>query len=203
MIWYEEDVKGAELQRGKLAYEPETIFYGSSSIRLWNTLYEDFKEYRPINLGFGGSTLAACDWFFDRLLKPFNPKHIVFYAGDNDLGDGRSPEEVFIFFEQFVCSLQRDFPGVPFSFISIKPSIARWDIIDSIRTTNQLIKTYIKNNSSYYYYVNIFDSMLTPEGMPVQDLFDTDGLHLSVKGYDVWKSILQKHLATILKDSII
>ena len=71
MIWYEHEVQRLEQERASLEYEPKMIFYGSSSIRLWETLYEDFKEYQPANLGFGGSTLAACVWFFDRLSPHF------------------------------------------------------------------------------------------------------------------------------------
>jgi len=62
-------------------------------------LYKDFEEYMPINLGFGGSTLAACAWFFDPIVAPvIHPQTLILYAGDNDLGDGRHPEEVLFFF---------------------------------------------------------------------------------------------------------
>ncbi|WP_431214255.1 hypothetical protein ACQ86N_05210 [Puia sp. P3] len=100
MVWYENEVQRLEKERTSLTYDPKLLFYGSSSIRLWESLYEDFAPWQPANLGFGGSTLAACDWFFDRLLTPFRPSSIIVYAGDNDLGDGRHPEEVFIFFQQ-------------------------------------------------------------------------------------------------------
>ncbi len=36
----------------------------------------------------------ACDYFFDRLVVPVHPRSLLLYAGDNDLGDGRSVEEV-------------------------------------------------------------------------------------------------------------
>ncbi|MEO6849327.1 MAG: GDSL family lipase, partial [Mucilaginibacter sp.] len=70
MFWYEDEVKNLEKVVLKLGYEAETLFYGSSSIRLWTTLYKDFDNIKPVNLGFGGSTLAACVWFFDRIMKP-------------------------------------------------------------------------------------------------------------------------------------
>jgi hypothetical protein len=97
MTWYHEDIKRLEKERAELTYDPKLIFYGSSSITLWDTLYADFKEYKPVNLGFGGSTLAACVWFFEQVVAPYNPEAIILYAGDNDLGDGRHAEEVFIF----------------------------------------------------------------------------------------------------------
>ncbi|MDR3713198.1 MAG: GDSL-type esterase/lipase family protein [Puia sp.] len=202
MIWYEDEVKRVEKERSKLNYEPRTLFYGSSSIRLWETLYDDFKEYQPVNLGFGGSTLAACDWFFDRILSPYKPERILFYAGDNDLGDGRSPEEVFIFFQQLTVHLEKRFPGIPFSFLSIKPSPARWSIIDQIKYANSLIKDAIDQAGPPYQYVDLFDSMLDPGGRPIPDLFETDKLHLSKKGYELWRGILQKHLVLNIQNSV-
>lgn len=193
MVWYEDEVNRVVRERTKLAYEPEVIFYGSSSIRLWEKLYTDFELLKPINLGFGGSTLAACDWFFNRILNGYQPKHIIFYAGDNDLGDGRNPEEVYLFFKQLLVLLKEHFPGVPFSFVSIKPSIARWNIIHQIRYTNQLIEDAIKPGPNHFY-VNIFDPMLDGKGSPDARFFDADGLHLSKAGYALWKEVITTHL---------
>jgi lysophospholipase L1-like esterase len=201
MIWYENDVKKLEALNGTLPYTPETVFYGSSSIRLWEGLYEDFKPFHPVNLGFGGATLAACVWFFDRIMQPYSPRHIVFYAGDNDLGDGRHGEEVYIFFNQLLVCLNNRYPGVPFSFISIKPSISRWNMVNQIRYTNQLIKNAIQKAGPHFYYVNIFDRMLDANGHPVRELFEADGLHLSKRGYSVWKEALLNHFATNFKIS--
>ena len=64
MYWYEEDIERLEKYGKETGHNAETIFYGSSSIRLWTSLYDDFKNLKPANLGFGGSTLAACVWFF-------------------------------------------------------------------------------------------------------------------------------------------
>lgn len=193
MVWYEDEVKRVIQEKGSLPYNPEVIFYGSSSIRLWENLYSDFEELKPANLGFGGSTLAACDWFFSRILAGLHPKHIVFYAGDNDLGDGRNPEEVYLFFQQLLALLKEHFPAVPFTFISIKPSIARWNIIQQITYTNQLVQEAMENEPNCFY-VNIFDAMLAENGKPDARFFDADGLHLSKEGYALWKDLLTTHL---------
>lgn len=194
MIWYEDEIKRIEQEKDRLAYEPKTIFYGSSSIRLWNDLYEDFKAFYPVNLGFGGSALAACVWFFERVLPAYKPERIVFYAGDNDLGDGRHPEEIFIFFQQLAVQINTWFPGTSFYFIAVKPSPARWNMMDKINYTNTLVKEAIEKKEKLFHYVNIVDGMLDSAGNPVADLFQEDGLHLSDKGYGVWKEILLPYL---------
>jgi lysophospholipase L1-like esterase len=201
MIWYENDIKKLEAVKGTLPYTPETILYGSSSIRLWEGMYDDLKSLKPINLGFGGSTLAACVWFFDRVMEPYAPQHFVCYAGENDLGDGRTPEEVYLFFRQFQACLQKRFPGVPLTYISIKPTIARWNLEKQVRYTNQLIKQEIEKNNGNQYYLNIFDHMLGANGQPVKEFFEADGIHLTRKGYLIWKEVLLNHFATIFKIS--
>lgn len=201
MIWYENDIKKLEALKGTLPYTPETILYGSSSIRLWEGMYEDLKPLRPINLGFGGSTLAACVWFFDRVMEPYAPQHFVCYAGENDLGDGRTPEEVYLFFRQFQACLQKRFPEVPLTFISIKPTIARWNLEKQVRYTNQLIKEEIEKNNGNQYYLDIFNHMLGANGQPVKEFFEADGIHLTRKGYLIWKEVLLNHFATIFKIS--
>ena len=44
-------------------------FYGSSSIRLWDTLQEDLAPNQTINLGFGGSSYFWCNYFFEDVFQ--------------------------------------------------------------------------------------------------------------------------------------
>jgi lysophospholipase L1-like esterase len=199
MIWYENEVQRLELEQGSLDYDPEMIFYGSSSIRLWETMHEDFAAYRPVNLGFGGSTLAACDWFFERLMKPWHPTSMIVYAGDNDLGDGRHPEEVLIFFRQLAVSVRQRFGDIPLAFISIKPSITRWNIVDSIRYTNKLIEEEIQRQGSNLHFINVYNRMTDNSGYPKKEFLEPDGLHINTKGYALWKEIILQKLPEILK----
>jgi lysophospholipase L1-like esterase len=200
MNWYEDDVRALEQQKGNLPYDPKMVFYGSSSIRLWEGLYEDFEEYQPVNLGFGGSTLAACVWFFDRLVGMYHPESIIVYAGDNDLGDGRHPEEVFIFFQQLVVRMRERFGDIPLAFISIKPSIARWNIVDNIRYTNTLIAEEIARQGGNLHYIDLYDRMIDETGQPNADYLEPDGLHISPEGYTVWKEVVGNYIASSIHD---
>ena len=196
MIWYEDEVKRLEAERLKYQYLPETVFYGSSSIRMWANLYTDFADYKPANLGFGGSTLAACVWFFERVMQNLNPKQIVFYAGDNDLGDGRHPEEIFIFFQQLLAKINIAYGNIPFAFIAIKPSITRWNINESIKYLNKLVATEIKQHA-HMQFIDLYTPMLDAWGKPRRDLFLADGLHMSGKGYDIWRPAVLKFLQSV------
>ncbi len=204
MDWYEEDVKQAIKKREAVSYLPQTVFYGSSSIRLWESLYEDFKDYLPVNLGFGGSTLEACNYFFERIVAPVqSAKKLIVYAGDNDLGDGKSPDEVFLFFKQSEILLQEYFSSAQCYYISIKPSISRWNINDNIRRTNDLIREEIEAANRNMTFINVYDAMLGEHDFPDADYYEEDGLHLSCKGYEVWKDILLPQVSEQTSDGLI
>jgi lysophospholipase L1-like esterase len=193
MYWYEDEVRRLESDSLKIR-EPETLFYGSSSIRLWTNLYKDFELIKPVNLGFGGSTLAACVWFFERIMTPYQPKRLVIYAGDNDLGDGRHPEEIFIFFQQLVVKVSKRFGDIPCYFISLKPSINRWNLADQFKFTNNLIKSEIIKQANNWRYIDVFEMMIDDTGKPKKEYFLDDGLHLSEKGYRLWATIVNNQI---------
>jgi lysophospholipase L1-like esterase len=194
MYWYEDDIKQLEKVSLNREYEPETIFYGSSSVRLWPNLNEDFKNVKPINLGFGGSTLAACVWFFERVMFSYHPKRLIVYAGDNDLGDGRHPEEVFIFFQQLVTKTQQRFGDLPCYYVSLKPSLSRWNMIDKFKYANNLIETEIVKKTNNWHFINVYKEMVDAKGYPKKEYFVGDGLHLSPAGYQLWKQVINDHI---------
>ncbi len=195
MHWYEEDVKAAIRERQKCKYEPETIFYGSSSITLWKDIYDTFSEFKPVNLGFGGSTLAACVQFFDRIVAPVQkPVRLFLYAGDNDLGDGAQPGDVLKNYLYFRAKLRAAFDDIPFYYISIKPSVNRIEIIDKIKHTNLLIKDEVRKQVGNDHFINIFNKMVDSKGYPQKKYFGTDGLHLNEEGYEVWKKAIKNEL---------
>ncbi len=199
MQWYEDEVRALEerIKIGPIPRDP-VAFYGSSSIRMWNTLALDLALPNALNLGFGGSTLEACAYFFERLVIPVAPACLIVYAGDNDLGDGRSPEDVLTSFRSLAGQVHARLPGIPFTFISIKPSPARFAIIDRIRRTNDLIRREIGQFETGCF-ISVFEAMLDDRGRPRAGLFLEDGLHLSPAGYRVWAGVLANHRNQIFK----
>lgn len=191
MNWYEAEVTALE-QTLRSSPLPKRViaFYGSSSIRMWSTLAADFPDLPVINLGFGGSTLAACAYFFERLVPACRPRSIVFYAGDNDLGDGQSPQQVQ---ESFQALRQKVISGlgpIKFVFVSIKLSPSRLHIRQRIELTNQLIQAELADWPGASY-IDVYQTMLGVDGQPRRELFAEDGLHLSLTGYRLWARVLK------------
>ena len=121
---------------------------------------------------------------------------MVLYAGDNDLGDGRHPEEVFIFFRELMVEIRKSFGNIPVAFISIKPSIKRFNIIEQIKYTNKIISAEIDKMNDATFFVNVYDQMLDSNKYPRRDLFEAEGLHINDKGYALWKIIIDETLAS-------
>src|SRR5262245_44134877 len=193
MNWYETEVRALEQARGTQSLPPDpAVFYGSSSITLWRTLARDLASARAVNLGFGGSTLEACVWFFDRLVPPTRPASLIVYAGDNDLGDGPTPRQVRNRFEALSVKVERDLGPIPFGFISIKPSPARLRLLDTIANANEMIRQAISVRPRAFY-VDVFSPMLGSTGQPRPELFLDDGLHLSPAGYQLWAAVLGRY----------
>jgi lysophospholipase L1-like esterase len=190
MDWYEDEVRGLEAAVRDRPPPPAGVaFYGSSSVRLWHTLAADFPGQAVVNLGFGGSTLAACAHFFPRLVPPCRPRAVVLYAGDNDLGDGRAPEDVLAALRSLVGRFAAALPAARLAVLAIKPSLARWHLQPRIVEANRLFAAELAGRPGARY-VDVHAPMLGPDGRPRTDLYAADGLHLSAAGYRVWAGVI-------------
>lgn len=186
---WEEDIAKFEAQ-DKESFPPKNaiLFIGSSSIRRWD-LQTHFPNHITINRGFGGSQIEDSLFFADRIVIPYKPKTIVFYAGDNDLNKGKRNRQVFWDYQGFVKKVHDALPDTKIIFLAIKPSIKRWSNIDNIRKTNYTIREW-SNNYPFLYYLDIDTPMIGDNGEPNKELLDDDDLHLSEKGYELWTELL-------------
>jgi lysophospholipase L1-like esterase len=170
------------------------VFYGSSSIRLWENIGLYFPGFPVVNRGFGGSTLAECIFLLPRLILPLRPSRLLLYAADNDLDQGASPEHALYLFHQFIERVREHFPEMPVAFISVKPSPARFWNISNIRRANELIAG-AAGTLPGVAYLDVFSSMLSPAGGSRPELFTEDGLHMNYAGYDLWAGKIRDWLA--------
>lgn len=168
-------------------------FYGSSSIRLWQTMEEDLHPINVINLGFGGSSYPYCYNYFDRVFKHLTPSHIVLYAGDNDLGSGHAIMEVFNDFKKLIEAIHSMYSSIPIHVISIKPSPSRAHLLSMTRETNALMKKYIQATKNGRW-VELFAKMLDENAQTLPNLYIEDQLHMNARGYDVWRKVVKHHL---------
>ena len=169
------------------------LFVGSSSIRLWQSLAHDFPEHAVINRGFGGSHLADCALLADRVVIPYRPRMVLLYAGDNDIAEGKTPEQVFSDFKTFVEKVYAALPKTRIAYLSIKPSITRRQLLDNMKAANRLIESYAQKKKNLLF-IDVFTPMLNSDNEPRRELFTSDGLHLNGAGYELWASIIRPYL---------
>jgi lysophospholipase L1-like esterase len=170
------------------------VFVGSSSIRLWTTLAEDFPGVPTINRGFGGSELADSVFYEDRIVLPYHPRLVVLFAGTNDLWSGKLPEKVAADFKAFRAKLHAALPETKLIYIAITLAPSRARIHDQMRTTNRLIAAECGTDPRCRF-LDINPSMLGPNGgTPRTELFRDDQLHLLPAGYAIWTKVLAPYL---------
>jgi len=173
--------------------EEAVLFVGSSSIRMWQTA-ECFPDVPVINRGFGGSHVSDVNHFAKRIVLKYAPRTIVFYAGDNDIADGKTPEQVAGDFASFVEIVQAKLPNTKIIYLPIKPSLARWRLWPQMQVTNALVKRFVDSND-HLGYVDTATPMLGPGGKPRSEIFVEDGLHMNAQGYQIWSDLLRSNLA--------
>ncbi|MGH8079053.1 MAG: SGNH/GDSL hydrolase family protein [Lysobacter sp.] len=172
------------------------VFVGSSSIRLWTTLSEDFPGVATINRGYGSSRVYDSVYFADRIVNAYQPRAVVFYAGENDLNEGRTPRQVRDDFVAFVRRVQAGTPKARIAFISIKPSPSRAAILPQVREANSLIHAYIRGTRGVDY-LDTFAPMLDAAGQARPELFVADRLHMNREGYTIWVGVVAPWLAKL------
>lgn len=166
------------------------LFVGSSSIRLWDNLESQFEGARVIKRGFGGSRLTDCVKLLDRLVIKYRPRTVLLYAGDNDLAEGSTPEQVLERVKAFADGVHGRLPETRVTFISIKPSPARQALIDRARAANRLVQDYAVAHPGVDY-IDVFTPMLAADGSPRRELYAQDALHLNDAGYALWRSLIR------------
>ena len=191
-VEFESDVRELEFHLAHQEYKDQPVaFYGSSTMRLWHDFDSNFREKDGINLGFGGATLEACVYYFERIILPHKPRSLVIYAGDNDIGNHYDSNKVVELYIELLQKIDRHLPGIPVTLISIKCSPARLKMRKTIETTNIQLERLAKTRPNTQY-IDLFSTLLDQEGEVKENLFDGDKLHLTKKAYELWTKRLMK-----------
>lgn len=173
------------------------LFVGSSSIVGWKSA-EGFPGLPVINRGFGGSHMSDLLHYYERVVKPYNPRVIVLYEGDNDVEWGKSPERVVADYRKFFDRVGADFPRTPIIVVAIKPSIARWEKWPAMKRTNELLAEICAADERLLF-ADIAPPMLGGDGRPTEEMFVSDGLHLSDEGYRRWQEVVRPMIEAALR----
>ncbi len=192
---WEKDVAAFE-QSDRTTPPPQNalVFTGSSTIRLWKTMAEDLPKYKVINRGFGGSQIVDATHFADRIIFPYKPKMVLLRSGGNDIFAGKSPEQVFADFKDFVAKVHGKLPKTEVVYIALSPSVARWDNAEKEKALNEMVKAFTKT-AKLVKYMDAADVSLGADGKPRPELFIADKLHFNAEGYKLFSARVRSFLS--------
>jgi GDSL-like Lipase/Acylhydrolase family len=180
---WEKDVQAFEAA-DKASAPPKNaiLFVGSSTIVRWKTLQQDYPAHPIVNRGFGGNEIVDSTHFADRMIFPYQPRMIFLRAGGNDIHNGKTAEQVFADFKDFVSTVQARLPKTEIFYISYSPAPSRWDERDAGKKLNALIQDFVKQQPRVKY-IETYDLPLDARGEARPELFVEDRLHFSPEGY--------------------
>lgn len=160
------------------------VFLGSSNIRMWTTMADDFAELNPLNRGLGGSMLSELAPIASRLVAAAQPRVVVVSAGSNDIANGSTAGDVRDAFAAVVENLRRDQPELRVAFLAIAPSILRWEQWDRQQEANAAVRKFVESqgSGSGLSYIDANAALLDGEGRPAVECFLDDRQHPSTIG---------------------
>ena len=174
-----------ELERIKAKQDRpcQTLFYGSSTFAIWKDIETLFSAYKAINAGFGGSTSDEALFHYDNIAKPFAPKTVLWYFGDNEPVCSYTVEETKQLFEATWKRFLADDPYTRIITIATKTSPARNEYAGFVKELNAWQKKMAEEND-YLTYIETAD-ICKKDGNYILENYLPDELHFGPKGYEI------------------
>ena len=180
--------------------EPDMIFIGDSIVEYY-PLQELLGTVKTIvNRGIRGYQTRLLLENLDAHLYGDAVDQIVLLIGTNDIGKDIPMNEALDNLEGVIQSLNRDYPLSQIKLVSILPVNEGEEYKQTVYIrTNEKIRewnqAYEALASAYMQvdFVSIYDSLTDSEGQ-LKSAYTTDGLHLSVAGYQALSDALKTYL---------
>ncbi len=197
-----------------LAYEKEPVvtgqivFYGPSDFTRWreqsgnpnlrDSLLGASGKPCCINRGFGSSCSEHHLYYYSRMVRPLQPKVLVYRGFGNSENFGYTPEETWELAQRVIAYAQTDFPGIHI-YLHGPAWRATWRWNDplwhSFCEKEEAFQREFAKNTPGCTYVDIRASTELKD----DSLFVEDGVHYNAKGYalygEFFKEVLKDELA--------
>lgn len=193
----------------------DLYFLGDSITRRWGcsdeayaNFYENWRSHfhgwNAGNFGWGGDTTRNVLWRIENgELDGVNPKVIVLLVGTNDIGGGvydavkgkAKVEEVVDGIEAILATCREKAPQVKIVLTGVFPRGDNPTATPLIASINERLASLAAERDVRF--ININRQLADVDGVPLEGM-TVDGLHLSVKGYDLWAEALKPHLTELL-----
>ena len=197
---YETKAKNYE----KKAVEEEShhvMLAGSSSIEFWTSSKEDMDPVVSYNHGIGGTTIEEWNECLNqRLVFPYKPKMVVYYVGINNVINSKQDvNTIWTNLNKFFNDTHAALPDTKVQYIMMNLIPGYPGYFDIINAVNAKVVQYQQNNP-WLTLINPGTALLKENGYPNAAYFRTDGLHLSLYGYQIWGSIIKESILNGLEN---
>lgn len=172
------------------------LFTGSSSIRRWEDLAQDFSGYKVVQRGFGGSQLFELNAVAPQIVLPYHPRAIVVWEGTNDIKFGRSGEQIAADFRTFVSLVHAKAPKTPIFYLSITPCPSNLAFTAQRKTANRLIKAYAETDKTLHF-IDIASFFEGLDEAKFKSLY-VDDTHLNRAGYKEWLRMVRPAIEAVV-----
>ena len=208
----------APIEKGKI------MFYGHSLFTRWGApkwgyrrMEDDIrmKDGSPavVNHGFGTSTTEERLYYYDRMVRPWEPRALVLATWGNDSMYGYSPEQSMHATAQLLAWARADFPGIKIFLVEPHPNPKgkdeklpdKWN--NKLRERNsirEMLKVYADTHEdttliTLWDKPELFEEGHVGDFRYVRDeLFVEDKVHPNQAGYDVLGPIFRQALDELL-----
>ncbi|MFL6277543.1 MAG: GDSL-type esterase/lipase family protein, partial [Blastocatellia bacterium] len=193
----------------------DIYFLGDSITRRWGTSDEQYKGFlanwrqnffgwNAGNFGWGGDTTQNILWRLDNgELDNVHPKIIVIMAGTNNVGklspqgkDDPRVAEISRSIKAILDVCRQKAPEATIVLMGITPRNDNMAVMPIINQINANIARFADGKKIRY--LNINDKLADAEGHLLAGMANADGLHLDVKGYQVWADALKPIFTELL-----
>ena len=213
---YESEVRAYEsvpVQTGRI------LFLGSSGFTRWrrvegmfHDLEEDIlrKDGSPaaLNHGIGGSTGEELLYYYDRLVRPYQPRALVLRVVPNDRYQGYHPHEILFILSRLCAWARTDFPGIKLYICDASPNLrnigdACW--LSHVQQFNTMLRDYCDKHDDTTCICHTAFSGFYNDPADVgdyfkvrQDIFIQDNIHFNHEGYKLYRDMFLQALNDIL-----
>jgi lysophospholipase L1-like esterase len=193
----------------------DVYFEGDSITRRWGTSDEQYKDFlanwqqnffgwNAADFGWGGDTTQNILWrLTNGELDNVNPKIIVLMAGTNNIGklspqgsDDPRVAEVTRGIKAILDICRQKAPRATIVLMGITPRNDNPAVMPIINRINANIAKFADGKRVRY--LNINDRLADKDGKLFEGMANRDGLHLDVKGYQVWADALKPIFTKLL-----
>ncbi len=176
----------------------QIVFYGPSNFTRWSEKWKH-KNLRDevkgasgapccINRGFGSSNAEHQLYYYPRMVRPLEPRALVYYPFGNYRGFGYSIEEVWELAQRVVMYALTDFPNIHVYLLGSKrPYNETEEALELCKKSNALMEEFCKETDRCFY-LNAFDY----EPLARKDIFVEDKVHFNQEGYDIYADFFRE-----------